>query len=302
MSINTMEVYIQCMLCGHTATQYDYHENTSSDRSELFQVLDRRTAYRCEKCGQEWDFDVLCANGFCSVEDKDDYKQMLWRKLRQPGKYIFFSDWDADFFGTPRITEQPALDRLILMYPGDEEFKRLRDAYRLVRTCGKASVNKLETGEELVTRRQIRYPECLNKVYLREGVKAIGKGAFRDCDCLEDIFLPDSLERIGDEAFAGSGLRTVRTSDSLAIIGRRAFSGCKALRKLFLPAQLREIGELCFENCTGLQQLYIPDQTIIGRDAFKGCTGLTKIELPGPLKPLGAACFGLTEHTEVIWR
>lgn len=316
MSINAEKVFIKCPNCNHIYVGYDYHENTSSDRCETFCVLNRGNAHPnatmyigpnsslqqefiCEECKSGYTYDYLFKFGFCSVEDKGYYKRVLQNGLLRfsQGSFISFSDWDHDFQSEATVTEQPALERLCMMYPEDEDFKRYAEIYQMCRAVGRDYLNKLETGASVVCRQQVIMPPCLRKVYLNNGVRSIGERAFMDCRSLWDIFLPDSVTKICTEAFRNSGLRSIRISDCIRSIGDRAFAGCASLEKIFLPKNLKRIGESCFEDCRKLSHLWIPEGIEIGIGAFKGCKSLSRIELPVSMKDKDISYWGLPENT-----
>ena len=70
MSINLMEVYMKCPVCGEITTKHDYHENTSSDRFEYFLVLNgKNQCFVCPFCKNETSYDHIFTEGYCKVED-----------------------------------------------------------------------------------------------------------------------------------------------------------------------------------------------------------------------------------------
>ena len=305
MSINTLEVSIKCPSCGHVYVGHDYHENTSSDRCELFCVLHRKT-FKCSNCTYESDAAQLYKSGNCSVEDKEYYKKSLYNTLVHYCSgiidFISFSDWDFEITGRPSIIEQPALDHLCMMYPEDNDFQKLAYLYRCVRMYGKDYVNKFESGDRVITKEHIKMPECLRKVYLRNGVERIEERSFCCCSALWDIYLPDTVKFIGDEAFLKSGIKTIRTSSGLEKLGMRAFAECIHLVKFYIPENITHIEDLCFEGCIALKSMRIPDKTTVGDQIFKGCSGLEKVELPKHLQIYNIRDkLGLSERTEIMW-
>jgi len=57
-----MKVFIRCPKCGQETIKYDYHENTSSERYEYFNVFNMENySYVCGKCKfyfSEWNPDM----------------------------------------------------------------------------------------------------------------------------------------------------------------------------------------------------------------------------------------------------
>lgn len=96
MSINLWEVYLKCPKCGETTTAYDYHENTSSDNTEIFCVLNigkrsnhlwvgnpmKEPSFECPHCKTETPYDRMFTPEYCRVEDLDRYKISLRRHIR----------------------------------------------------------------------------------------------------------------------------------------------------------------------------------------------------------------------------
>lgn len=265
-----------------------YHENTSSDNTEIFCVLNigkqsnhlwlgnpmKESVFICPHCKNETNYNLMFTEGKCWVEDLERYKVSLRRHIRWADKNgnVSFSDWDPDW------GEEPALTRLISMYPSDNELKRIKDAYKLLHIYGKRAVVKQEINEEIVSRELILVPEALERVYLGNSVKKINAHAFENCEALDDIFIPDSVTAIGEYAFAGSNLHKIHVSNCVTYIGKRAFSHTW-INKFFFPDTIMLIGEECFADCFYLNNLWIPPNVQIGRNAFAECHNLKHIQI-----------------------
>lgn len=65
--------------------------------------------------------------------------------------------------------------------------------------------------------------EHLRAVTLPEGLRRIGRRAFRDCRALTVAELPDTLEEVGEEAFLATSLDSLRIPARLGAIGPIAF-------------------------------------------------------------------------------
>ncbi len=303
MSINMWEVYFKCPVCGEISTFYDYHENTSSDNTEIFCVLNigrqsnhlwlgnplKEPVFVCPHCKNETSYDLMFTEGNCWVEDLERYKDSLRRHIQWADKNgnVSFSDWVPDW------GEEPALSRLISMYPSDNELKRIKDVYRLLHFYGKRAVEKQEFNEEIVSRELILAPAVLERVYLGISVKKIDAHAFEKCVSLNDIFIPDSVTEIGEYAFAGSNLHTIHVSKRITSIGKRAFFHTW-INKFFFPDGLMQIGEECFAECTNLNNLWIPPNVQIGRNAFAECRNLKHIQISAMIQNDVIATWGLS--------
>ena len=77
----------------------------------------------------------------------------------------------------------------------------------------------------------------LKKVDLPEGLKAIGRGAFRGCCLLQKVKLPPQ----GPKS-----------------IGEGTFRGCRSLTEVELPRGLKTIGKEAFRGCTSLKIIKLP--------------------------------------------
>lgn len=62
----------------------------------------------------------------------------------------------------------------------------------------------------------------LRKIVLPDGLKVIGKAAFRDCNRLTEAVIPDSVEVIDDEAFLDADLNKIYLPASLKTLGVNA--------------------------------------------------------------------------------
>lgn len=73
-------------------------------------------------------------------------------------------------------------------------------------------------------------PSPIKEVYIPEGVKVIGDGAFNNCIYLESINIPDSVTEIGFMAFSGCvRLASIRLPEGLQVIDGGAFEFCEQL-------------------------------------------------------------------------
>lgn len=311
MSIKAWEVYIKCPFCGTIATLYDYYENTSSEREEIFVVLSIGTGtkgiiikdgpvlecnkFKCNNCGKESLYDDIFTEKYCKVEDLNKYKRSLINGiLRTPYHChkVSFSDWREEW------GEEPALTRLIKMYPKDKELLTLKKVYDNIHVYGVQSVTKYEINTDTVSREQFLMPEILGKIYLGNRVKTIAPHTFESCTKLSDVFLPDSITQIGEYAFADSGLRKIHTSKNISVIEKRAFANTY-ISEFFFPDNIKEIQKECFLNCPYLNKLWIPAGASIGNNAFKGCNGLRKIQVANTVSKNEINSWGLPKKCQI---
>ena len=86
------------------------------------------------------------------------------------------------------------------------------------------------------------YDRTATVAVVPEGVREIGRWAFRDCVGLTEIMLPEGVTAIGFEAFRG----------------------CAALTKINIPAGVRAMGARAFLGCSKLDGLRLPQGVAMG--------------------------------------
>lgn len=130
------------------------------------------------------------------------------------------------------------------------------------------------------------FEECLNleSVVIPEGVTIIGYSAFRECESLSSIVVPDSVTEIaGDAFYVCTSLTNFRFPSNLKSIGSSAF-GAVPLTDIILPEGLEAIYYLAFMGCNEVKSIVIPSSVkIIGHGAFELCEKLAEITLANPV-------------------
>ena len=105
----------------------------------------------------------------------------------------------------------------------------------------------------------IKYRGKDKHVVVPDGVREIGRGAFKHCQTMVSISLPAGLVSIGARAFEEcKQLTEITLPDGVMIIGASAFEECKSLKKIYIPNSVRVIGAYAFSECRNLQELVIP--------------------------------------------
>lgn len=95
-----------------------------------------------------------------------------------------------------------------------------------------------------------RLPKSSSSYEVKDGIKSIASGAFRQCSNLSSVSLPSSITKIGESAFAG----------------------CSALTSITIPSKTESIGDYAFHNCSKLTSIYIESTKTSGisTKAFEG--------------------------------
>ncbi len=180
------------------------------------------------------------------------------------------------------------------------------------------------------------YVSEIEKIVINDGVKGIGKNAFRECSVLPSVTIPNSVTSIGGSAFAYcSELSSVTIPSSVMSIGDNPFRGDDNLTTLTvdagntafkivdgmlltiggekiicceygktsvtIPSSVTEIGRYAFANYSGLTNITIPDNvTDIDERAFYRCEDLTTVTIGSGVTYIGSdAFFGCTAVTDV---
>lgn len=170
------------------------------------------------------------------------------------------------------------------------------------------------------------YGNQLSKLSLPEGLKAIGKYAFKGCRNLESIRIPASVECIGFFAFNGCenlksvtvdvdnpiydsrdscnaiiqtvdntlvyGCRNSYIPDTVRSIGKSAFAQCEGLTEIFIPASIETIGDAAFDFCRELKKINLPiGLGYVGKGVFYHCTSLREVYLNSMLDSVNYKTF-----------
>lgn len=154
----------------------------------------------------------------------------------------------------------------------------------------------IDGGDEITYK--LLYAKKLRSVEIRNGITAIGVGAFRGCDALESISIPDSVKTIGEGAFGAGenlkynekdGAKYLGNTDNphlvLAGVDDKSITG-------FDFEDGTKILYGAFNGCKYLESVDIPsDITCIGGRAFGGCKSLTSLEIPSAVASVGEYTF-----------
>lgn len=143
----------------------------------------------------------------------------------------------------------------------------------------------------------------VSEVVLPEGIKEIGKSAFKYSSVtvvdfsegiisieneafygtnvtIADNTFPNSLRIIGMKAFADcDSLTEVVISDSVVFVDKSAFMNCDNLKTVSLSSNVEYILDSTFSGCTSLNTfIWNSDIKLIGENAFANCVSLTEFD------------------------
>lgn len=127
---------------------------------------------------------------------------------------------------------------------------------------------------------------------IKNGVKIIGTGHFRNAANLEYVYLPDSIISIGSDAFNMNGaqmttkLKTVRLprNEQLDTLPKNLFFRTKALETLTIPSTIKNYEKWVFFSCQNLTTLTLGQANSVLSDSFcqtNGTGGVTQGSITG---------------------
>eukprot|EP00985_Skeletonema_marinoi_P029526 scaffold28104_cov65-Skeletonema_marinoi.AAC.2 len=139
---------------------------------------------------------------------------------------------------------------------------------------------RIDKSVEVIEDHAFEYNEHLVQVDTHDGIRKVGKMAFRGCRSLRSIDLRSVVE-IGMQAFDGcSSLTDVRFGDKLETIGIYAFDECTSLEHLNLTSIIT-IKYGVFQSCKALTSIEFSERLeTIALNAFYGCERLHRIIIP----------------------
>jgi len=162
---------------------------------------------------------------------------------------------------------------------------------------GYTNLIEVSLPQHLTTIDYAMFNQCnnLSKVLIPSNVTSFMENCFCKCIGLKEITLPETTTYIGADAFAGSGLQSIRIPSNALNApssGWHSFGGCKSLTSVTIEPGNTSLNYGIFSGCSALMEIVIPEGvTLIGEGAFDGCTALTSVALPSSLTNLEVGIF-----------
>ena len=150
----------------------------------------------------------------------------------------------------------------------------------------------MTSGFQIENDTLVKYYGTDDHAVIPEGVKIIGKGAFRECGDLLRITVPNGVTLIEEEAFEECRhLVRVDLPDTLHTIGQYAFCRCSALEKIIIPESVAQIGKGVFSG-SNLRSVTIPGSIRrIEAGAFYSCRKLESVTISQGVREIGDDAF-----------
>ena len=101
------------------------------------------------------------------------------------------------------------------------------------------------------------FKQCQNleSVIFGKNVKIIGRRAFSQCYNIKHLSMPEGLRAIRNDAFAYSGLESIKLNEGLKKIGENVFF-CTNIKSIRLPETIKCIEDKCLSG--SIENVYIP--------------------------------------------
>ena len=145
-----------------------------------------------------------------------------------------------------------------------------------------------------------RAPQHITHAYIDESVDEIEEYAFCECEHLVQVETHDGIKKVGKRAFRYcTSLQRINLK-SVVEIEEWAFFRCENMESVEFGDNLETIETHAFAHCTSLQHLKLPSIITIGRNAFLLCIRLTDVELPERLETIGTGAFYNCKHIQRI--
>ena len=219
----------------------------------------------------------------------------------------FIEQWQGE-----KIERFVILDDIPIMYPYQSRLVCTDyffgisedDVESAVHLLGSLSIAK-SSGATVIIEECIEYlsdeyffdDKTIEKVFLPNSIKGIGKRAFALCDNLKQVYFPNKSIALGKEVFKGcSSLERIALPSEIAAFGAELFADCTALKNVILPERLRYVPYGTFFNCTSLESIDLPENVeLMGNNIFYGCTALREVTVPPKVKRIeGLTFYGCT--------
>lgn len=163
------------------------------------------------------------------------------------------------------------------------------------------SVNLTIGGVETIPEEAFKSCYALGGVTLDEGVKKIGKNAFRGVRYMTSLIIGDDVTDIGEYAFSECyGLVDVTFGEKVENIGKSAFDSANKVESVVLPDSVKTLGSYTFGYCSSLTEIVLSKNiATIPTNVFYG-TAIKSLTVPDGVTTLEDQAFGTCYKLESI--
>lgn len=147
------------------------------------------------------------------------------------------------------------------------------------------------TGLEKPAEVLFRGSKSLKKLTVGGKCTSINNYYFENCSALTDVTIGESVTSIGSNAFAGTGLASVKLPDGVTVINSSSFQNCKSLAEVNLGKDVTSIGEMAFYG-SPVSKINLPESVAsIGAYSFSGAKLSGELVIPAAVTKIGVEAF-----------
>ena len=123
----------------------------------------------------------------------------------------------------------------------------------LVKYCGQAPIVSIPNGVKTIGKYAFKDRTQITDITFPDGIEVIEEHAFERCISIPHLVFPSSLKRIGDKAFLRCyNLSFIAFNDELESIGKESFCFCGKLKVARFGRQISAIPSSAFNDCDKL--------------------------------------------------
>ncbi len=137
----------------------------------------------------------------------------------------------------------------------------------------------------------------IESVFIPEGIKNIGYGAFYGCSNLNEVNIPSTVEFVDSSVLIGTAFLSGQTDNLVLLDGWcMDFNGDSSVTEITLPANCVGIASNAFYGASYITKIDIPNGVkYICESAFWGCNALNTINIPASVERVSARVLHNTE-------
>ena len=198
---------------------------------------------------------------------------------------------------------------------GKNAFSRKTSLYSVTLPSGVVSIGE-NAFKGCTGLRDVRLPDTLTEigdyafqncsslttVAIPSGVVKISTSMFSGCKSLQWIILPDSVTAIGSNAFADTGLTSLKLPSGLDYMGDYILKGNTGVKELTIPKTITTMDSIGYGSLSlsSIEKVVFEEGiTAIPAYATKGASKLTEVVIPDSVTTIGLQAFSNTALTNL---
>ena len=149
----------------------------------------------------------------------------------------------------------------------------------------------------------IRYLNCIKKVFLSNNIIISNNFTFLNCYNLEEVILPNNGATIGTDIFSNCyKLKHITTpKQSGYIIPNNFLRYCYGLKSISIGNGTQRLNQYCFINCVVLERLTLPNSVSLINTGLLATSNINILELSNSISSYSATAFAYLNAVEKIY-